>query len=339
MSDVNIERKRKKRIVITVDICRNIRRYLDMEKSLKEISSITEVSYNSVLSIANQIGNGLSDNEIAKTRKGRKIAEETLVMRRLEAILEEDNSLNQKGMRESLQLYNIGRCQATISNTLKKMGITRKRLTKIPVERNSERIIGLRKCYARELHNYSLSQLVYLDETGFNLHTSTNYGYAHKNVKAVAMFPANKGVNISLMAAIDINGVIASELKDGAYNGMSFINFISDKLLRYFKSNPDSVLIMDNCRFHHSMDVTRLLSTNHVNYKFLPPYSPQLNPIEEFFGELKSNYKNIRPLSKNREAIKSRLKTLLVNRNNNFVKNFERSKEFLLKAAAGHMFI
>ena len=93
------------------------------------------------------------------------------------------------------------------------------------------------------------------------------------------MFPANKGVNISLMAAIDINGVISYELKDGAYNGIPFINFFTEKLLLYFKNKLTSVLIMDNSRFHNNVDVIKLLKFNKVNYKFLPPYSYQLNPI------------------------------------------------------------
>ena len=67
-----------------------------MNRSLKEISGITEVSYNSVLCIAIKIGQGLSDNDIAKTRKGRKVHEETEVKIRLESILNKDNSLTQK---------------------------------------------------------------------------------------------------------------------------------------------------------------------------------------------------------------------------------------------------
>ena len=99
------------------------------------------------------------------------------------------------------------------------------------------------------------------------------------------MIPANKGVNICLMAAISLNGIISYELSDGAYNGNKFINFISEKLVSYFNNYPDYILIMDNCRFHHSVDVIRILTANNINYKFLPPYSPQLNPIEEFFSE------------------------------------------------------
>ena len=164
------------------------------------------------------------------------------------------------------------------------MGITRKRLTKIPVDRNSKRIIVLRQAYARKLQHYALNHLVYLDKTGFNIHTSTNYGHSHKNTEAVAMFPANRGVNINLMADIDINGVISYGLKDGAYNGIAFINFISAKLVPCFLYNANSVLINDNCRFHHITDVIQTLRTNKIKYKFLPPHSPQLNPIEVFFS-------------------------------------------------------
>ena len=99
-----MERNRKKRILITVDFCRNIRIYLDIQKSIKEIFRITDVSYNSVLPIANKIRNGMFDNDICKTRKGRKINEETHLMSRLEALLNEDNSLTQKRMRESLKI-------------------------------------------------------------------------------------------------------------------------------------------------------------------------------------------------------------------------------------------
>jgi len=190
--------QRKKQVVITVDICRNIRRHIEMNRSLKEISGITEVS---VLRIANKIGQGLSDNDIAKTRKGRKVHEEIEVKSRLESILNEDNSLTQKWMYQSLKMYNMNRSQGGVSNTLKKMGITRKRLTKIPVKRNSERIIGLRQ------------SLGILGWNWFQSHNSKNYGYSQKNTKAVAMFPTNRSVNISLMAAIDINGVISYELK------------------------------------------------------------------------------------------------------------------------------
>ena len=115
------ETPRKKRIVITLEICRNIRRYLEMEKSLKEISELTEVSYNSVLTICNKISQGLDDNEIVKTKKGRKLNGETPIKSRLSAIVGQDNSLTQKGMSETLAIFGINRSQSTISRTLERM--------------------------------------------------------------------------------------------------------------------------------------------------------------------------------------------------------------------------
>jgi len=65
--------QRKKRVIITVDICRNIRKHIEMNRSIKEISGITEVSYNSVLCIANKIGQGLSDKREKVKRSMKKL--------------------------------------------------------------------------------------------------------------------------------------------------------------------------------------------------------------------------------------------------------------------------
>ena len=51
------------------------------------------------------------------------------------------------------------------------------------------------------------------------------------------------------MAAIDINGVIAHELSDDAYNGIKFIKFITEKLVPYFKCNTNSILVMNNISY------------------------------------------------------------------------------------------
>jgi len=94
------------------------------------------------------------------------------------------------------------------------------------------------------MESFLNDQLVFLDETGVNLHTSSNYGYSTKNTKAYALFPANKGTNISLMEAITSNGVLDYELKDGAYNSAHFIDFILKNLRLYFVDHPNSVLVM-----------------------------------------------------------------------------------------------
>lgn len=81
------------------------------------------------------------------------------------------------------------------------------------------------------------------------------------------------------MCAITIHGVLEFKIVDGDL----FIVFIVEILVPYFNLNQDNILILDNSRFHHRQDVLFCLNQNNISYKFLPSYSPQLNPIEEFF--------------------------------------------------------
>ena len=96
------------------------------------------------------------------------------------------------------------------------------------------------------------------------------------------------------MCAIDITGLVASEIRTGAYTSMTFIEFIENKLAPYFRANPRKILIMDNARIHKTADVERILRSNGIAFKFLTPYSPELNPIEEFFSMIKSRFYSLR---------------------------------------------
>ena len=81
---------------------------------------------------------------------------------------------------ETLAQNGITTSAPTISRYLKGMEITRKRLSIVPRERNTPRIIDLRQEFCRRINNIQDENLVFLDETGFNLHTKQNYGYSLK---------------------------------------------------------------------------------------------------------------------------------------------------------------
>jgi len=81
------------------------------------------------------------------------------------------------------------------------------------------------------------------------------------------------------MVSISINGVLGFKIKDGAFDGTTFIEFIENVLKPHFVQNPNDILIMDNCKFHHRKDVIEILNLNNITHRFLPPNSPQLNSI------------------------------------------------------------
>ncbi|KAI0980540.1 hypothetical protein GJ496_011220 [Pomphorhynchus laevis] len=145
------------------------------------------------------------------------------------------NSFIQKEIKEKVnEQFRVMMSQPTISRKLKKLGITRKRLTCIPIDRNTESIIDDCAVYASDISVLGNENLVFLDDTGFNLHTSRSYGCSPATTKAFISFPANRNINRSVMCVIGINGLIAYECRKGAYNHATLIEFIRSRILPYF---------------------------------------------------------------------------------------------------------
>lgn len=210
-----------------------------------------------------------------------------------------NNALTQTEMAsEVANATSISLSQPSISRKLKKLSITRKRLTLVPEERNSPVNIEKRAIYASKIGRIMPEKYVFLDESGFNNHVRRRYGYSYVNQRAYAVVPGNRNTNKSLLCAIGIEGVISYEYRTGAYNGELLKTFIETKLAPYFNQNPDHILIMDNVPFHKSRIITESLNQFRINREYLPPWSPMLNPIEEFFSMVKSKYRGIKTLNK-----------------------------------------
>ena len=184
--------ERKERTKIAKDLINNIKRYMDMDKTNKEIQELTNLSYSCVLKLINRINAGENERDILSVKKGPKFKENNVIKNQIIACLNQDNSYCQAEIVENLQAAGIVRSQSFVSRILNKMNITRKRLTKIPIERNNIRILHSRQSYARDVINYTNEKFVYLNEKGFNLHTSINYGHSLKNIKAYAVFSSKK---------------------------------------------------------------------------------------------------------------------------------------------------
>lgn len=226
-----------------------------------------------------------------------------------------NNSLIQKELATIIENHeNITISQPTISRKLSKMQISRKRLTLVPKQRNTEDKKDMRAIYACELGRISDSNLVFLDETGFNKHTTRSYGYSLVNTKAHLNVDANKGTNISLMCAIDDSGLLFYQYKQGSFTSETFIEFLNNGLGSYLMANPAKILIMDNAAIHKSALLAQYFQNRNIRVKYTVPYSPELNPIEEFFSMIKSRYHSAR--NTNSEiGIEATLDSILCSRN------------------------
>lgn len=132
-------------------------------------------------------------------------------------------------------------------------------------------------------------EVVCLDEVGFSSVSNNLRAYYPVGVCKTLIVP--KRVKRSCIAAISNSGLVLHESQVSAYNSESFLAFLKD-LVKHLKPNH-KYLLMDNGRFHHKKDCLDFLLQHNLEPLFIPPYSPEYNPIEEVFSLVKRNFRNL----------------------------------------------
>lgn len=190
--------------------------------------------------------------------------------------------------------FNESPSVALIHNVLKRIRFTLKDAVLIPTERNSERTIKLRKTYVAKFMRLESANanFVYLDEFGCKLSLRRRKGYSLIGTPCHINATGKRGNNLSVCAALDINGPIVFRAKFHAYNHAQFIEFL-EMLKTKLDMSKTNVIIMDNASFHKKDLVLDWFKNNSLRYLFLPPYSPMLNPIEECFSKVKNEIKKL----------------------------------------------
>ena len=91
-----------------------------------------------------------------------------------------------------------------------------------------------------------------------------------------------RGEHVTAIAAMSVEGIVAVEIVRGGFDGDAFYSFVCksllSKLMPFEGSNPNSVVILDNCSIHHVQEVKQALTDCEVIVHYLPPYSPDYNP-------------------------------------------------------------
>ena len=203
------------------------------------------------------------------------------------ALIHENPTLYLKELSSKItQVTNVTVSASTICRTLHRNGITRKKLLKVAKQRNEV----FRGDFMAQALQYPRDYFVWADETGTDRRDQLRkFGYAMKGEPAVSHRIITRGVRISVMTAMTADGMLAYQTTTGSVNAEKFMDFIRGHLVPNMHSFPaeHSILILDNCSIHHTHDVQDLLKSFGILVFFLPPYSPDLNPIEELFSHIK----------------------------------------------------
>lgn len=131
-----------------------------------------------------------------------------------------------------------------------------------------------------------VNQLVFLDEFGATTTMQRTHGRAAPGERVVTKVPHGHWKIISTIAAMSVEGIVASGSFDGATDTDLFVTFIRVALVPMLK--PGQVLVMDNLPAHKSPRVDRLVESVGARLLRLPPYSPDLNPIEMAISKIKT---------------------------------------------------
>ncbi|GES91797.1 homeodomain-like protein [Rhizophagus clarus] len=149
---------------------------------------------------------------------------------------------------------------------------------------------------------YRPDQLIFIDESSKDERTlNRSYGYSNRGCKLQHNVIFLRGKRYTILPALSLDGYIAVDIIEGSCNKERFKDFILSKVIpqMYPFPGPNSVLIMDNAKIHHNNDFINIVQELGGKVEFLPPYSPDLNPIETSFSVIKSWIKRHRDFMKN----------------------------------------
>jgi transposase len=154
-----------------------------------------------------------------------------------------------------------------------------------------ERNEKVRETYKKEMASYHKEDMVYIDESGIDECLHRNSGWSLKGSKIHGEVSGKKYERESFIAAKRGSKILAPFCFKGTCNTSVFNTWIEKVLLPCLK--PGQVVVMDNATFHKSAKTRELIQSAGCKLVFLPPYSPDLNPIEIFWANFKKKLSRI----------------------------------------------
>jgi transposase len=148
----------------------------------------------------------------------------------------------------------------------------------------------------------------FIDEAGSNLAMTRSRGHAAPGERVFDTVPQNYGENVSMLAALSVEGVSAPMTIRGAVDGLVFLEYLKQVLCPSLQAGD--VVVMDNLPAHKIKMVRELIEAREAKLIYLPPYSPDLNPIEKCWSKIKTYLRAVK--ARSYEALSEALKQALL---------------------------
>lgn len=154
-------------------------------------------------------------------------------------------------------------------------------------EQDRPDVAAARKELRAEQPALAASRLVFIDETAVTTKMVRLYGRAPIGERLVAKVPHGHWKTLTLVAALRVDGVTAPYVIDGPMDGPAFLAYVEQVLAPTLEKRD--IVFMDNVRTHEVAGVAEAIAAAGAELRYLPAYSPDLNPIENVYAKLKSD--------------------------------------------------
>lgn len=151
---------------------------------------------------------------------------------------------------------------------------------------NAPDVVVKRKTWIEKLSECDKNKLVFLDESGVNTDLTRIYGRTVNGSRCVDKTPLNTPKSTTILSSIRLNGKTAYTTYQGGTTNDKFIDYLKNVLAPTL--HDGDIVVMDNMKTHHSKAVRSVIDKLHINVVYLPPYSPDFNPIEMMWSKIKS---------------------------------------------------
>ena len=174
-------------------------------------------------------------------------------------------------------------------------------------QRDTPRVKRKRRAFKKQVAARDVSRFKFLDESSVNTSLTRLYGRAAPGVRVVDSSPQPAGAQTTTLAVIGLDGVTAPLVLSGSVKGTLFYGYLQQCVVPTLA--PGDILFMDNLTAHKVAGIEALIRARGADLIYLPPYSPDLNPIELAWSKVKTALRRLkaRTFSDLIEALKQAL--------------------------------
>jgi transposase len=168
--------------------------------------------------------------------------------------------------------------------------------TPIARERDRPEVQTKRRAFLTGQKQLDTRRLLFLDESGFRLGSPPHYGWAPIGEKSPGKSTQGSWKTMTMLGAIGLKGFAGFMTVDAATDAEVFRAFVEHELKRHLQ--PGDIVVMDNLSVHRDVEVLRIIRAAGANILYLPPYSPEFNPIEKAWAKIKEIIRRVDTLTR-----------------------------------------